>query len=193
MSNGLGRIELGILEAFRSEPDDAFTTDELAKRIYGVETVEKKHRVAILRAARNLNPSLNNFKNFGKTEYNWLKAVKMEHGYWTSYYDGHSGYSRLFVFFNCCNLQSYGMSHEKVEYFSLEQPPSNAQLRKQLKKNVRFQERMAKGGWYWKHVEEYKAECSGDEKKAKKIKAANDKASAKSFAAAVAAMKKARG
>jgi hypothetical protein len=179
MSKGLGRIELGILEAFRAEPDEAFTTDELAQRIYRIDTVEKKHRVAILRAGHTLNPALNNFSDLGKKEYNWLKAAKMD-----------CGDQRLFVFFNCCNLRSYGMSHAKTAYYPIRY--DKAYFRKW------FGERMAVGGAWWMHVEEYKIKCSGDLnskqlKKLKQLKAANEKASAKHTAALVAAMKKARG
>lgn len=182
MSKGLGRIERGILEAFRVEPDNAFTTDELAKRIYsGINSVEKKHRVAILRAARKLNPSLDEFKVFGKAEYNWLKAHRGEMS------------MAMFTFFNCCNLQSYGMSRLKSEHFYQYQYWPKGEFRKQIIQSDRFQKAIAKDGPYWRHVEHYKAECSGDEKKAKKLKAAHDKASAKSLAAAVAKIKKIRG
>jgi hypothetical protein len=55
MSKGPGRIERAIAAALDAEPDGAFTTDDLCDRVYrGVNRIEKKHRVAELRAASNL-------------------------------------------------------------------------------------------------------------------------------------------
>jgi hypothetical protein len=55
MCKGPGRIERAIAAALDAEPDGAFTTDDLCDRVYrGVNRIEKKHRVAVLRAASNL-------------------------------------------------------------------------------------------------------------------------------------------
>jgi hypothetical protein len=53
MSKGPGRLERAIATIFTGEPEAALTTEELCARIYG-EPVEKKHRVAIVRAARKV-------------------------------------------------------------------------------------------------------------------------------------------
>jgi hypothetical protein len=54
MSKGPGRIERAIVSILDAAPDRAFTTKELCKRVYGTGYVEKKHRVAVLRAARQI-------------------------------------------------------------------------------------------------------------------------------------------
>ena len=55
MSRGPGRIERAIVAILDAEPDNAFTTEDLCDRVYsGVNRVEKKHRVAVLRAANKL-------------------------------------------------------------------------------------------------------------------------------------------
>ena len=55
MSRGPGRIERAIAAILDAEPDNAFTTEDLCERVYpGVNRVEKKHRVAVLRAANKL-------------------------------------------------------------------------------------------------------------------------------------------
>ena len=56
MSRGPGRIERTIAAIFAGEPDNAFTVQELASRIYPecVEYHLKEHEVAILRAVRSL-------------------------------------------------------------------------------------------------------------------------------------------
>jgi hypothetical protein len=55
MSRGPGRIERAIAAILDGEADNAFTTEDLCERVYsGVNRVEKKHRVAVLRAANRL-------------------------------------------------------------------------------------------------------------------------------------------
>jgi hypothetical protein len=52
MSRGPGRIERVIADAFTNNPSATFTVADLAASAYpGVNRIEKKHRVAILRAA----------------------------------------------------------------------------------------------------------------------------------------------
>jgi hypothetical protein len=52
MSRGPACIQRAIETLFAAEPSRTFSTDELVKVVYrGVNRVEKKHRVAVLRAA----------------------------------------------------------------------------------------------------------------------------------------------
>lgn len=55
MSRGPGRIERAIRELFDAHPDLAFVTDELVEHCYpeAVGAIERKHQVAVLRAAKN--------------------------------------------------------------------------------------------------------------------------------------------
>ena len=55
MSRGPGRIERPVEAAFTTGPSRAFTVEDLVRIAYGgVNRVEKKHRVATLRAAHNV-------------------------------------------------------------------------------------------------------------------------------------------
>jgi hypothetical protein len=54
MSRGPGRVERAIRALFDAHPDEAFVTDELCEHCYPGVTIEKKHRVAVLRAAWNV-------------------------------------------------------------------------------------------------------------------------------------------
>jgi hypothetical protein len=54
MSRGPGRIERAIRALLDANPDRAFTTDELCEHCYPVVAIEKKHMVAVLRAAMNV-------------------------------------------------------------------------------------------------------------------------------------------
>lgn len=51
MSRGPGRIQRAIEDAFRQNPSATYAVDDLATLAYpGVNRIEKKHRVAVLRA-----------------------------------------------------------------------------------------------------------------------------------------------
>ena len=55
VSRGPGRVERVIAAALATEPDRAFTVQDLGERIYsGVNRMEKRHRVAIVRAMRSV-------------------------------------------------------------------------------------------------------------------------------------------
>ncbi len=55
MSKGPGRIERAIDAILDAEPESAFTVEKLCERVYpDTNGVEKKHRVAVIRAAKNL-------------------------------------------------------------------------------------------------------------------------------------------
>jgi len=54
MSRGPGRIETKLLQLFARRPSAILTTAEICRHIYGVRHVDKKHRVAVLRALKRL-------------------------------------------------------------------------------------------------------------------------------------------
>jgi len=52
-SRGLGHVQRAIVAYFEAEPDNAFLLSELCERVYhGANRIEKKHRVAVARAAK---------------------------------------------------------------------------------------------------------------------------------------------
>lgn len=54
MSRGPGTVERRLQQLFERHPSGVFTTETLCRRVYRVSVVEKKHRVAVLRALKNL-------------------------------------------------------------------------------------------------------------------------------------------
>jgi hypothetical protein len=54
VSRGPGRIERAIWALFDANPDGVFFTDELAEHCYPDAVIERKHMVAVLRAAWNV-------------------------------------------------------------------------------------------------------------------------------------------
>ena len=92
MSKGPGRIERAIAAILDGEPNNAFTTEDLCERVYpGVNRVEKKHRVAVLRAANKLVKRRDNT------------------GCWRSESLGGTR-----VYFNVDNVMSYAMARLKT-------------------------------------------------------------------------------
>jgi hypothetical protein len=54
MSRGPGRLQRGITALMMKHPDGTFSLAQLCRHLYCGEAIEKKHRVAILRAMHNL-------------------------------------------------------------------------------------------------------------------------------------------
>jgi hypothetical protein len=55
MSKGPGQVQRAIMAAFGSEPDNAFLLSELCEHAYPrIKRIEKKHRVAVARAAKTI-------------------------------------------------------------------------------------------------------------------------------------------
>jgi hypothetical protein len=54
MSKGPGAVERKLRDIFVKEPKGVFTTEVLCRRVYQVKKVQKKHRVAVLRALKRL-------------------------------------------------------------------------------------------------------------------------------------------
>jgi hypothetical protein len=54
VSRGPGRIETSLRQLFLDQPEGIFTTAELCRHAYRQARIEKKHRVAVLRALKSL-------------------------------------------------------------------------------------------------------------------------------------------
>jgi hypothetical protein len=89
MSRGYGTVMRKIAEILTGSPDDGFTVEELCRTVYGVFPPEKKHRVAVIRAAKAL-------------------AEKRPEIGWT----GASGYG--LAFFNITSVMSYARARLKA-------------------------------------------------------------------------------
>jgi hypothetical protein len=67
MSKGPGRVERIIEAVFAAEPDNAFTIEDLCDRVYPGEPIEKKHRVSVLRAAKQVAKRRDEIDTVSKT------------------------------------------------------------------------------------------------------------------------------
>jgi hypothetical protein len=89
MRRGPGRLERAIRALFDAHPDEAFVTNEIATHCYPeAKTIERKHQVAVLRAAR--------------------KVVEDDPDWWWWVSESHGATS---VFVNQANVRSRAMGH----------------------------------------------------------------------------------
>jgi hypothetical protein len=184
MSKGAGRIERAIAAVLDGEADNAFTTEDLCDRVYsGINRVEKKHRVAVLRAANKL---LKRRDNTGCQQCGNLGGTR--------------------VYFNVDNVMSYAMARLKADnfnhyrskddrWFTPEHHPkwfrdamgykkgyqyqkhrsSEAELRAELAEGGPNHKNVVPGGVWWKHTQQAIAEMEakrvGDTKRLEEIEA----------------------
>jgi hypothetical protein len=70
MGKGLGHVGRAIEAVLNAEPDNAFTVEDLCDRVYpGVNRIEKKHRVSIIRATKTVAKSRANLK--------WMRSTHL--------------------------------------------------------------------------------------------------------------------
>jgi len=96
MSKGPGRVSRAVETALEAEPDSAFTVEDLCDRVYrGINQVEKKHRVSVLRAAKAIVAR--------RPELVWMKS---------------EGLGGTLVVFNRYQVLSYAMARLKTDNFN---------------------------------------------------------------------------
>lgn len=164
MSRGPGRIERAIRALFDASPDLAFVTDELVEHCYpDAKPIERKHQVAVLRAAWNVVAR----------DPNW-GAIRGRNGD---------------VFCNFDNVQSYGLAqlihdgywHTKSERWAKRHRAwwGEDSIRKNLllnrerlieHHNGKHQQDCAPGGIWYRWVEVHRAERDGDGDRAATIR-----------------------
>jgi len=145
MSKGPGRIERTIRAAFADSPSRIYSVEQLAELAYpGVNCVEKKHRVAVIRAARAAG---------------WRCGQSEAPGH-------------PLVYFNPLDVRSYALSRLRRDF--LNHRLSDADLEGLLDTPDCHRSHWAyvqPGGVWWMHVGVHRAERAGDAVKAAAIRA----------------------
>lgn len=146
MSRGPGRIERAIADILDAEPDNAFTVEDLCRRVYGIERVEKKHRVAVLRAAATLGKRRDTLC--------WTQSDPP---------------GATCVYYNIDNVMSYAMARLKAEdpyEYGTTCRKTEADLRAKLAKGGNHHKDVVRGGAWWRHTQQHiaqlKAKRSGN-------------------------------
>src|SRR5262249_61785787 len=122
MSKGPGQVQRAIMAAFESEPDNAFLLSELCEHAYPrIKRIEKKHRVAVARAAKTI-----------KT----IDSIQRQ------------TLGRELVFYDPLNVMSYAMARLKSDFIDGEDyrnnDPRKAQLRKRSKQKATTEQNLRK-------------------------------------------------
>jgi hypothetical protein len=157
MSKGPGRIERAIAAIFDRERDNAFTLEDLAERVWpGLNQVEKKHRVSVARAARN------------------LARRRPEIQCWEG-----EGLGGALVFFRHDEIMAYAMARLKVSRFERYRSNDPRYYRSEDEDDLRRtlgneQHRKLIGGAWRRHVDIFVAELAGDVEKAARLNAENE-------------------
>ena len=154
MSRGPGRIERAIHDLFDKHPEGAWTTEDLCRVIYPTANrVEKKHRVAVIRAMKKIA---------GKADdqyRDWLSLVASSTG-------------RTWVLHNFTNVMSYGLARLKAD--NGWNPKTEEKLLERLQPGGRDHHLVIPGGAWDRHVRKYIAERDGDQETAEKLAAEQD-------------------
>jgi hypothetical protein len=163
MGKGLGTVGRAIEAALIAEPDNAFTVDDLCDRVFpGINRIEKKHRVSVIRAATSV----------GKRRANL--------SWWRSEHLGGT-----MIYFTADNVMSYGMARLKsgflYHYRGTDRrrhgfERTEQELRALLAEGGKEHRCVVPGGPWSRHVEMWKAERSGDTETVEKLRAESDRA-----------------
>jgi len=144
MSKGPGHIERAIEKLFEAKPNDAFSTRELCACVYAAR-VERKHRVAVIRAANNVRARMPDWHAMGSDR------------------RGHEA-----IFYNHASLMSYALARVKSGW------TSEKDIRASLKPGGFYHDCVVEGGAWWRHVEMYLAERDGQTERAEALRREND-------------------
>ena len=148
MSRGPGRIEQAIRVAFSENRNSTFTVDDLAGIAYpGLNRIEKKHRVSILRAAGAASAAL---------------------GWWyqCSEQPGHA-----VIYYNPLDVRSYATGRLRCDFLHAQEPL--AAIEKLLDDpdcHGSYWRHIQPGGPWWKHVEINQAHTAGDDTRATQMR-----------------------
>ena len=169
MSRGPGKIERAVETVFDTEPDNAFTTEDLCDRVYlGVNRIERKHRVSVVRAAK---------KVCGRRD-DWQLRTGDKLG-------------GVLVFFCRYSLMSYAMARMKSEHHYRcnddrvpdwwKDKDSEQSMHARLVPGGDHRRLVVEGGAWWRHVQGYIAERDGDHERVEALERENDEAIARSL------------
>jgi hypothetical protein len=172
MSRGPGQVQRAIMAAFAAEPDNAFLLCELCERVYpGVNRIEKKHRVAVARAA-NAIKTLDHWKretlggelvfydplNVMSYAVARLKSDSLGPGAAYRNNDYRPVPRRTFWGRDITSYRQYDISSDKI-------------FREMLAPGGEYHKDIVEGGAWWLHTEMHRAEKRGDRKTLKRLQA----------------------
>ena len=137
MSRGAGKVEQAIEAAFSME-GVCYKTDELCKLVYPDTTIERKHRVSVMRAAK---------KVCERTDWEMWEAATR---------------GKPSVFVNPCDLLSYAAGRDLSESSWRFNRITSADAKKEYSVGGKNHRLVEEGGSYYRFVQMNIAERDGD-------------------------------
>ena len=168
MSRGPGRIERAIYDLFEKHPEGAWTTEDLCRLIYPTANrVEKKHRVAVLRAVKTI---------MDKTDDRYRD--------WTCWQAETTG--RSLVLFNHANVMSYALARLKLNFCNSYASVRTRAYRRETEEGLleklqpggRNHDYIVPDGAWDRHVRSYIAERDEDQATAERLRAIDEREAA---------------
>ena len=124
-------IERAVTEALASNPDSAFTTDELCNRVYlGLKRPERKHGAAVTSIAKKVCEQLGE-------HWEWWRSERR---------------GRALVFFNGASVTSYAMARLKSEWWP--SGTTDEKLKAKIAPGGCYHKYVVEGGAWWEHCQE---------------------------------------
>ena len=140
---GPEEIERAVRDTFTSDPNNAFTTDDLCGRVYpGLEEAPRKHRAAIVPIAKRV------CKRLGE-QWDWWRAETR---------------GGTLVFWNRVSVTSYAMARLKSDFLngyrcaSSRRQRTEEELKAAISPGGREHKYIVEGGAWWGHCQEDIAE-----------------------------------
>jgi hypothetical protein len=150
MSRGPGRVEKTIEKAFIERPSATFSTDDLIILVYPGVEVEKKHRVAVLRAADRVAARLH-WEKWQCRRFRWGD------GWPGSECESLKG--RGAVFMNPADVWSYAQATLRID--ADDGAKTQEEWAAMLGQGGKFHKHVIPGGIWWAKAEQKKAEIAG--------------------------------
>jgi hypothetical protein len=144
-TRGRGRLQKAIEAAFRQNPSKTYSVEELAPIAYPeLGEIEKKHRVAILRAASAASEACG-----------WCYRCAERPGH-------------PMIYGNPTDLRSYATWHMRLDCLTGDMAPDQLATAFDDPNDAAWK-RVQPGGAWWCHVEIYNARAAGDAERAKQV------------------------
>jgi hypothetical protein len=132
-------IEITIENVFACNPHDAFSTDDLCDRVFLGDRIDRKHRVAVVTAAKKVSQRLGEHRDWWRSE--------------TS-----QGRGQFLVFWNRASVTSYAMATLKGDHWYGGSTTRRAEREAKFKADIapggRYHEYIVTGGCWWEHCQE---------------------------------------
>lgn len=167
----MGKIEKQVHALLATEPDNAFTVEDLCEHVYG--RVEKRHRVAVLRVVRRIAARETGPYRFLICETRGGELVLFDATNVISYATARLKADNL----NGYRGKGFGHRRRPMTRAQAEAPIQARLAREDTQKLIR------EGGWWWRHTQEAIARMNGDVAAADRVAAEGTSAASEDLAA----------